>query len=89
MRDNKVKLKIDGMSCNGCIKNISKMMMDLGTINNVEIDLDKNSGIIFINPKFDSNDFLNIFEETKFDVKIITEQVEQKNSLFSKIKNLI
>ena len=89
MRDNKVKLKIDGMSCNGCIKNISKMMMDLGTINNVEIDLDKNSGIIFINPKFDSNDFLNIFEETKFDVKIITEQIEQKNSLFSKIKNLI
>ena len=89
MRDNKVKLKIDGMSCNGCIKNISKMMMDLGTINNVEIDLDKNSGLIFINPKFDSNDFLNIFEETKFDVKIITEQVEQKHSLFSKIKNLI
>ena len=89
MRDNKVKLKIDGMSCNGCIKNISKMMMDLGTINNVEIDLNKNSGIIFINPKFDSNDFLNIFEETKFDVKIITEQIEQKNSLFSKIKNLI
>ena len=89
MRDKKIELKIDGMSCNGCVENISKMMMDLGTIKNVEIDIDKNIGLISTKSNFDSNNFLNRFEGTKFDVKILNEQVEQKSSLFSKIKNLI
>ena len=89
MQDKRIELKIDGMSCNGCVENISKMMMDLGTIKNVEIDLDKNIGLISTKSNFDSNNFLNRFEGTKFDVKILNEQVVQKNSIFSKLKNLI
>ena len=89
MQDKKIELKIDGMSCNGCVENISKMMMDLGTIKNVEIDLDKKFGLISTKSNFDSNNFLKRFEGTKFAVKILNEQVVQKNSLFTKIKNLI
>lgn len=89
MRDKKLKLKIDGMSCNGCVENISKMMFELGTIKNVEIDLDQKSGFIFTNSKFDLSKFLNRFKETKFKVQILNEQIEQNSSLFSKIKNLL
>ena len=89
MQDKKIELKIDGMSCNGCVENISKMMMDLGSIKNVEIDLDKKFGLISTKSNFDSNNFLKRFEGTKFAVKILNEQVVQKNSLFTKIKNLI
>tara|TARA_B100000700_G_C14614569_1_gene655234 strand:+ start:127 stop:396 length:270 start_codon:yes stop_codon:yes gene_type:complete len=89
MQDKKIELKIEGMSCNGCVENISKMMMDLGSIKNVEIDLDKKFGLISTKSNFDSNNFLKRFEGTKFAVKILNEQVVQKNSLFTKIKNLI
>ena len=89
MQDKRIELKIDGMSCNGCVENISKMMMDLGTIKNVEIDLDKKFGLISTNSDFNSNNFLKRFEGTKFEVQILNEQVEQSSSIFSKLKKLI
>jgi len=83
------KLKIDGMSCEGCVKNISKMMSDFDNINEVDVQLESKSGIISTNSKFDSEAFIDRFNGTKFTVQVLNGQLKKKTSLISKLKNLI
>ncbi|MAJ44360.1 MAG: hypothetical protein CMF96_06405 [Candidatus Marinimicrobia bacterium] len=85
----KIKIRVNGMTCNGCVENISKMIMNLGTVKSIKINLDEKIGIINTNSKFDKDDFLNTFVESKFNVEILNEQVNHKITLLSKLKNFI
>ena len=40
------KLKIDGMSCNACVKNITKIIQKFDNIKTVSVDLDNHSAKI-------------------------------------------
>ena len=46
MRDNKFKFKIDGMSCNGCVKNLKKIIMENNGIDNVKINFQEKIGML-------------------------------------------
>lgn len=83
------KLEIKGMSCNGCVKNITKMIQEFDNIKNVNVDLENHSAKISTKIQLDQNAFIKRFEGTKFTIKNLTEQQNEKTSLFSKLKNLV
>lgn len=83
------KLKIDGMSCEGCVKNISKMMMEFESLKDVNINLEHHLGTITTTTKFDAELFINRFNGTKFTVQISSNNSKSKTSFISKLKNLI
>lgn len=82
-------LEIDGMSCNGCVKNVTKMIQEFDNIKNVSVDLENHSAKISTKNQLDTNAFLKRFEGTKFSIKNLTEQQNEKASIFSKIKNIL
>jgi copper chaperone CopZ len=83
------KLKIDGMSCDGCVKNISKIMTDFSNVKKVNVNLENHSAIISTTSKFDADSFINRFNGTKFTVQILNNDSKPKASFISKLKNLI
>ena len=85
----KLKLKIDGMSCEGCVKNISKMMIEFSNVKKVNVTLENHSAIILTNSNFDSTLFINRFEKTKFKVQILNNDLKSKSSFISKLKKLL
>jgi len=82
-------LEIDGMSCNGCVKNVTKMIQEFDNIKNVSVDLENHSAKISTKNQLDTNAILKRFEGTKFSIKNLTEQQNEKASIFSKIKNIL
>ena len=64
------KLEIEGMSCNGCVKNITKMIQEFDNIKNVNVDIENHSAKISNKIQLDQNAFIKRFEGTKFTIKI-------------------
>ena len=86
----KLNLQIDGMSCNGCASNITNMISEFSGVNNVNVNFDSKSAELDINDKqFNSDEFIHRFDDTKFTVKIVEENLrDKKTSFFNKITNL-
>ena len=86
MRDNKYKFKIDGMSCNGCVKNLKKIIMENNEIYDVKINFQEKIGMINTTQKFNIIKFKNSIEETKFQIKFINEPSKKDKSILIKLK---
>ena len=86
----KLKLHIDGMTCNGCVSNIINMISKFNGVKKVNVNLDSKSADLDINRnQFNTDDFITKINETKFNVKIIEENItENKSTIFNKIANL-
>ncbi len=86
----KLNLHIDGMSCNGCASNIKNMISEFNGVKNVNVNFDSKSAELDINDKqFNSVEFIHKFNDTKFIVKIVEENLkDKKSSFFNKITNL-
>ena len=86
MKDNKYKFTIDGMSCNGCVKNLKKIIMENNDVYDVKINFQEKIGIITTAQKFNIIKFKNSIEETKFQIKFINEQSKKDKSILIKLK---
>ena len=86
MKDNKYKFTIDGMSCNGCVKNLKKIIMENNDVYDVKINFQEKIGIITTTQKFNIIKFKNSIEETKFQIKFINEQSKKDKSILIKLK---
>lgn len=86
MKDNKYKFTIDGMSCNGCVKNLKKIIMENNDVYDVKINFQEKIGIITTTQKFNILKFKNSIEETKFQIKFINEQSKKDKSILIKLK---
>ncbi len=45
--DNKILLKINGMSCNGCAMNVQRALKSVAGVNSAEVDLASKTAIVF------------------------------------------
>ncbi len=86
MKDNKYKFTIDGMSCNGCVKNLKKIIMENNDVYDVKINFQEKIGMITTTQKFNIIKFKNSIEETKFQIKFINEQSKKDKSILIKLK---
>lgn len=86
MKDNKYKFTIDGMSCNGCVKNLKKIIMENNNVYDVKINFQEKIGMITTTQKFNIIKFKNSIEETKFQIKFINEQSKKYKSILIKLK---
>ncbi len=86
MKDNKYKFTIDGMSCNGCVKNLKKIIMENNNVYDVKINFQEKIGMITTTQKFNIIKFKNSIEETKFQIKFINKQSKKYKSILIKLK---
>ena len=86
MKDNKYKFTIDGMSCNGCVRNLKKIIMENNDVYDVKINFQEKIGMITTTQKFNIIKFKNSIEETKFQIKFINEQSKKDKSILIKLK---
>lgn len=60
---------IDGMSCQGCVKNITALLLALPGVEQVEVSLeDKQASIVFDPSKVGVSQFRQVIEDAGFDV---------------------
>ena len=86
MRENKYKFKIDGMSCNGCVKNLKEIIIENNGIDNVKINFQEKIGLITTTQKFNIIKFKNSIKKTKFEIKFINEPSKKDKSILIKLK---
>ena len=45
-----IQLSIHGMTCNGCVKNVTGVLQKIPGVSNVEVSLEQNCATIIYNP---------------------------------------
>jgi Cu+-exporting ATPase len=72
-----VKLRIDGMTCMSCVRNIEGHVGGQAGMNSVQVDLQTNSGVFVYEPSLWNIDkIIETVEDMGFDAKIWTAECE-------------
>ena len=61
-------IKVDGMSCGGCVKNVTNALAALDGVQKAEVSLEKANATVEFDPaKLQRSDLLQVVEDAGFD----------------------
>lgn len=68
----KKRIRIDGMSCDNCVRHVTVALKDLDGVSEVDVRLDKKQAIIFAE-EIQDQDIIDAIEEVGYEVVGIEE----------------
>ena len=63
-------LKITGMTCNGCVKSVTRVLEELDGVENVQVSLSGSTNVVFDESKVSIAQLIEAIEDAGFEVEI-------------------
>lgn len=66
-----VTLNIDGMTCGGCVKSVTRILSELDGVSHAEVNLERKSAVVnFDESKVKINQLVDAVEDGGYDVSV-------------------
>ncbi len=63
-------LKITGMTCNGCVKSVTRVLEELDGVENVQVSLSGSTNVVFDESKVSIAQLIEAIEDAGFEAEI-------------------